>query len=196
MNDEEPKWTKIIWPTVWILVVSLLVAIAFILSVLVFQRTRHSPTSRDKNNAMQIRQAIETYYTENRRYPIDRENWEASEFDWEYSNHALMDVLMGAGNLPAKDLNPRRISFFSGKRAKGDGRSGYRDGVVVNVNGGGELFDSWGNHYRVIVDINSDDRIPAPDWAKDQTPIPQGVIVWSPGPDGKDETEDDNITTW
>ena len=89
-------------------------------------------------------------------------------------------------------LNPRNKSFYGGRKASKNGKGG----VALNRDGSGELFDPWGNHYRVIMDTNRDDQITPPAWTGLKEPIKQSVIVWSPGPDGKDETADDNIASW
>lgn len=75
-----------------------------------------------------------------------------------------------------------------------DGR--FRSGITFDEHGGGELWDAWGNHYRVIMDTDGDAQVKAPDWFTEAEVIPQSVIVWSPGPDGKDSTAEDNVISW
>ena len=108
-----------------------------------------------------------------------------------------MDVLLASDKETGPDgLNPRQISFCSFRKAKPAGEGKFRRGLTLDADGGGELWDPWGNHYRIIMDTNFDNQIAAPPWVKEVKIIPQGVIVWSPGPDGDDNTAEDNIITW
>ncbi len=72
----------------------------------------------------------------------------------------------------------------------------FRSGITFDRHGGGELWDPWGNHYRVIMDTDGDGRVKAPEWFTKSEFIPQSVIVWSPGRDGDDATAEDNVVSW
>jgi len=190
-ESDSPFWTRFAFLVIGILCALLVLAICQWLPALFKKYTSHQPQA--KNDAMQVRQAIETYFTEYHQYPVENATIETPSHAI-LSDHKLMDILLGSDAAASPGgLNPRGIVFFAGRKARG---KPPKSGVALDVDGRGELFDLWGNHYRVLIDLNADDQIAAPSWAKDQTPIPQSVIVWSPGPDGKDETEDDNITTW
>lgn len=54
----------------------------------------------------------------------------------------------------------------------------------------GEFKDAWGNYYRFVLDTDFDGKVNP--GAGD---IRREVAVWSMGPDGRDNTEDD-ITSW
>ena len=200
MDGETPPGTRFVQPVIWIIgALLILLVTSWLVNLLagLKQRAAHHRQIWEKNAAMHFRQAIESYFTEFRKWPVEPSADNNGEADWKPSDKALMDVILGADNEANKIVNPRRIPFYyTNNPAKGDKKRGFHSGVRFDSDGGGELFDSWGNHYRVIIDLDGDGHVPAPDWAEDQTPIPQPVIVWSPGPDGKDETEDDNITTW
>ena len=73
-------------------------------------------------------------------------------------------------------INPRRIPYLEA--------SFNDDGLVV---------DPWGNRFRVMIDSDFDGAIPAPDGTVMQT----AVLVWSLGPNGKDEGgAGDDLATW
>lgn len=142
-----------------------------------------------QNQALQVKQAIASYYTEYRRYPIQNAGGGESQVR---TDSVLMDALLGAdGNI----LNPRGISFFAGKKARG-----RKGGLIMNSNGGGSLVDPWSLEFYVIIDTDYNDRVTAP-FSKvgddGNNDIPDSVIVWSTGPDGPEaDTIEDNITTW
>ena len=169
-----------------ITIIAILAAMIFPVANGVLRKTR---STQAKNDAMQLRQAIETYFTEYRKFPV-RSTGGASSDQTMLSDNTLMDVLMGAdGN----QLNPRRISFFGGKKAKGDPPKG---GVVLSGTGGGKLYDPWGQPFVVTIDTNRNDRVTDPGEGGGET-IPQSVIVYSYGPDRVDDRgQKDDVTTW
>jgi len=170
-----------------ITIIAILAAMIFPVANGVLRKTR---STQAKNDAMQVRQAIETYFTEYRKYPVKTTSGSADEVM--VTDNTLMDVLMGSER-EVDGLNPRRISFFGGKQAKGDPPKG---GVVSDGAGGGELFDPWGEHFVVTIDTNRNDRVADPDEGGQET-IPNGVIVYSFGPDRKDDRgQKDDVTTW
>ncbi len=148
------------------------------------------------NDALQLKNAIAAYFTEYRKYPKrDPRPDDGSTPD--YSDEELMDILLAAENeARSGGLNPRQIPFYSGSKAKPSGQGKYRKGIRSNANGGGELWDPWAEYYRVVMDTDYNNRIPSPSFVNDTPFIPQGVIVWSAGPDGDDSESTDNITTW
>jgi type II secretory pathway pseudopilin PulG len=167
--------------------------ISFLLFSLVITKAR---VSQAKHTAIQLEQAITTYFTEYSRYPVH------SSVDWQNSDHMLAsdDELMAplVPDLPtsAPGMSPRQIQFFSARAAKETASGKFHNGIRTHPDGRKELLDPWGNHYRVILDTDRDDSVSPPAWSKFTTPIAQSVLIWSPGPDGKDETADDNVTSW
>ncbi len=171
-----------------ITIISILAAMIFPVANGVLRKTR---STQAKNDAMQVRQAIETYFTEYRKYPV-RATGGGSRDEVMQTDSTLMDVLMGSEREVA-GLNPRRISFFGGKQAKGNPPKG---GVVSDGSGGGELFDPWGERFVVTIDTNRNDRVADPGEGGGET-IPNGVIVYSYGPDRTDDRgQKDDVTTW
>jgi len=170
-----------------ITIIAILAAMVFPVANGVLRKTR---STQAKNDAMQVRQAIETYFTEYRKYPVKNSTGGSDEVM--ETNNVLMDVLMGSER-EVDGLNPRRISFFGGKKAKGNPPKG---GVQSDGAGGGELFDPWGEYFIVTIDTNRNDRVADPDEGGQET-IPNGVIVYSYGPDRQDDRgQGDDVTTW
>jgi len=147
-----------------------------------------------ENAALQLKQSIAAYYTEYRRYPLPPGTQGGQDIELR-SDNGLMDILLGADGNKG---NPRRISFFAGKKAKGNPPRG---GIVMSGNGGGELFDPWGEYFYVKMDTDYNNRVTEPfsksGDASSGNEVPESVLVWSTGPDAGVENKDsDNITTW
>lgn len=135
--------------------------------------------------------AISPYHTEYHEYPLlDPANDLTVE-----SGHSLMDILLGSDKQKGPGgRNPRGIAFYTDRAAKpmGDGR--FRKGITIDESGAGELWDPWGNHYRVRFDTNNDGKIENPE--APGTHLPESIEVWSAGPDGDFETWEDNVKSW
>ncbi len=175
-----------------ILVTLLLLVIAALIFVTLLRKMTSTAT---KSQTLELKQAIETYYTEYRTFPAANADAPSPQDRSTESNFELMNALM-----PTEDytpgMSPRKIAFYGGIPATRKSNGQYHSGIRTHPDGSKELLDPWGNHYRVIMDTNHDDQVTAPAWAGQSEPLQQSVIVWSPGPDGKDETARDNITSW
>lgn len=149
----------------------------------------------DQHRSLQLKSAISAYYIEYRKYPTSRnENKDADLL----SDHELMDCLLGAKqDTFTEKLNPRKITFFAGNKAKTMKGEKYHNGTHLNKDGHGYLFDSWGNYYHVRIDLDRDGSVDIPYWIKPSKPekIPLRIIVWSAGKDGISGNADD-IKTW
>ena len=176
------------------------IAIIALLAGLMFPATsgalRKAETTHATQTAYNLKNAISAYYTEHRKFPSEETSDEAII----RSDHDLMDVILGSDR-EAEDggLNPRRIAFYSGKQAKPTGESGkYRKGVTLDENGGGELWDPYGDYYYVRMDLDYNNRVPKPTWDNktDATQLPEQVLVWSAGKDNDESSDSDNIKTW
>jgi len=149
-----------------------------------------------KNDALQLKNAIAAYFTEYRKYP-KRNPGPDNGASPDYSDETLMNVLLAADSEASSGgLNPRRIPFYTGSKAKPAGNGKYRKGIQSTSSGGGKLWDPWALTYRVVMDTDYDGRIPSPSFVSDTPYIPQGVIIWSAGPSNSDSKFTDNITTW
>jgi type II secretory pathway pseudopilin PulG len=174
------------------------VAIAFPLLALVatfsfpfFGRTTDKARATDALiTAVQLQQAVTVYFTEYSRYPVPQSLSFTGQNTSLHSDSELMDFLIYETE-HSPGLSPRKISFYEGREA-----TNGRRGIVTHSDGTHQLVDPWGNHYRVIMDTNRDDQVIPPSWSGGKEPIPRSVLVWSPGPDGKDETAGDNVTSW
>ncbi len=145
-----------------------------------------------KNTAFNLNKAITAYHTEYRDYPIlDPVNDVVID-----SEHALMDILLGSDKQRGQDgRNPRGIAFYTDKAAKPMGGGRFRKGLTYNEkDGSGQLWDPWGNFYRVRFDTDRNGKVENPE--KPGTFIPESILTWSAGPDGDFETWEDNVKTW
>ena len=150
----------------------------------------HNPTQA-QNTTFNLKNAIAAYQTEYREYPLPDS---ANDLTVE-SGHALMEVLFGSDAQKAPGgRNPRGIAFYTDRAAKPyrDGR--FRKGITLDDSGACELWDPWGNHYRVRFDTNGDGKVENPE--APGTHVPEPIAVWSAGPDGDFETWDDNVKNW
>ncbi len=148
-----------------------------------------------ENTAHNLKSAISAYFTEYRKYPVVVTS--GSEDQQLFSDHTLMDVLL-ASEEEAKPggLNPRRITYFSGRKARPAGNGKYRKGIKLSSGGAGELWDPYTEYYRVIMDTDYNNRIKAPEFETEDSELPSTIIVWSAGADKEDSTAKDNIKTW
>lgn len=177
------------------------IAIIVILAGLMFPATsgalRKAETTHAQNTCYNLRNAITAYYTEYRKYPVKSgDDNESAEIR---SDHDLMDILLGSDAEAESDgLNPRRIAFYSGKQAKPAGNNKYRKGVRLNDDGGGELWDPYGDYYYVRMDLDYNNRVEKPQWddATDSDFLPESVLVWSAGKDNEENETKDNVKTW
>lgn len=153
--------------------------------------------AKEKNaeqTALELVNSISTYQSEYRRNPVESKQQSGADVQLE-SDEGLMNILLGQeGNRN----NPSGQSFFNGKNAKGNPPV---NGVVFNPDGGGRLYDPWGNLYRVMLDTDNNKRV-VPPFKKlgmaGANMVGKSVIVWSLGPDGIEggEGAKDNIVTW
>lgn len=148
-------------------------------------------SARAENTAFYLKHAIIAFFTEYHEYPLlDPANDLTVE-----SGHSLMDILLGSDKQKGPGgRNPRGIAFYTDRAARpmGDGR--FRNGITLDESGAGELWDPWGNHYRVRFDSNGDGKVDNP--AAPVKPLLETIAVWSAGPDGDFETWEDNVKSW
>ncbi len=153
--------------------------------------------AKEKNaeqTALELVNSISTYQSEYRRNPLESKQQSGADIQLE-SDEGLMNILLGQeGNRN----NPAGRSFFNGKNAKGNPPV---NGVVFNPDGGGRLYDPWGNLYRVMLDTDNNKRMVPPFKKRGMAGanmVGKSVIVWSLGPDGIEggDGAKDNIVTW
>lgn len=106
-----------------------------------------------------------------------------------------MDSLLGSDKEKGPEgRNRRAISFYTDHAAIPLGKGRFRKGLTLDSDGGGELWDPWGNYFRVRYDSNFDNQIENPE--SPGSILPESIVVWSAGKDGDFETWKDNVKTW
>ncbi len=159
-----------------------------------------------KNDLSQIVTAVNAFYTEYGKYPLNPTDANDAYFgpagtapagSTSYGNNdVLVDVLRnntGSTNNSATvaTLNPRGIVFLNIPEVKDN--SSPKSGVISN--GAivvaplriGVWYDPWGSPYRVIADCNYNNQITNPYTANTgagSSPLTIGVIGWSLSTDG------------
>lgn len=106
-------------------------------------------------------------------------------------NHRIMDILRARETGPTLQ-NPRKITFYTDKAAKGTGAKA-REGYDTN----GNLLDPWGHQYKLKYDSNYDNRLMA--YGED---LDLGAVVWCVGRDGVEVvnytefSKGDDVVSW
>jgi hypothetical protein len=149
-----------------------------------------NPNIRAEHTAQNLKNAISAFFVEYREYPLRSPDLDITAD----TRRELMDILLGAENEQGKSKNPRGIAFYTDKAAKPMENGRFQKGIRLEADGGGELWDSWGNHYRVRMDTNFDNQTESPE--APGTLLPESILVWSAGKDGKFETWKDNVKSW
>ncbi len=173
-----------------IVIVAILASAVLPVSNLVMRKVRNLQA---RHSAIELRKAIGTYTTEYRRFPVRETGLGGTDLETD-SGSKLMNVLLGSDKEAGPGgLNTRRQSFFSGRKASDGAKP--RNGVVYESGGGGVLYDPWGNVYKLIIDTSRDERCTDP--SEPGETVAQESLVWSFGPDGKDDRgKEDDIVIW
>jgi prepilin-type N-terminal cleavage/methylation domain-containing protein len=195
-----------------LLVVIAIVAVLLGLAFPVFQGVLdRAKKVQAKNDLTQIVTAVNAFYTEYGRYPVNVASGNTTDAffgtgttptgDTSYGNNdVLIDVLRNNtsntnNSATVTLLNPRQIVFISPPDVRNSTQP--KAGVAtqtVTVNGIsipiGTFVDPWGTPYNVEIDTNYNNSVPNPYGALSvggagADPVSQGVIAWSFGKDKK-----------
>ena len=174
--------------------IELLVVISIILVLMglafpVFQSVQNAAKkTQAKNDLAQIVTAVNAFYTEYGKYPIDTATAtpNASEPDYVAANNTLFDVLRNVSGANTTALNPRGIAFLNVATVKST--TDPRNGVIPDGStGAGIWYDSWGSPYFVRLDGDYDNQVTNP-YTTDKpggSPLRSAVIALSYGKNGK-----------
>ncbi len=131
--------------------------------------------------------AITKYEAEYNRYPCPTNAVEDTTYGYKNGgkNDAIIDILRDRDtpNNPNHSRNPRRIVFIDAKLTSSTDAPG--------IGPDGTWRDPWGNAYIISIDYNYDNETKDAYYGVIAVP----VAVWSMGPDGKVEGND-NIKSW
>jgi hypothetical protein len=126
-----------------------------------------------------LMQAMSLYELEYGKQPLQGSG-EKGDADRLYlSTSVVMNVLLGKDS----EENPREAAFYQGKPAKK-----LKGGLDTDNN----LWDPWGNAYRVLIDYDYDGMIQHVAFEKEHR---TKIMIFSNGPDGIPFTDDD-VKSW
>ncbi|MEM6916581.1 MAG: type II secretion system protein, partial [Verrucomicrobiota bacterium] len=146
------------------------IAIIGILAGLMFPATtgalRKAEKTHAQNTAYNLKNSITAYFTDYRKFPVESSTSNGEDVTMR-TDESLMDIILGSDSESGVALNPRKIPFFSDRPAKPKGSGKFIKGITLREDGGGALWDPWGDHYYVSMDTDYNSRIDKPNW--DQT---------------------------
>lgn len=156
-----------------------------------------------------VADAVTQYYGDYNRLPKPGSSSAGEDATTDTSGaEGMIRVLMGKEGDSDSQQNSRKINYLEGmKSAKA--RTGVRQGQsagsdkwiggLVIEEGNFEAVDGWGNYFSMRLDSNYDGEIENPNTDEvgdGRQKLPNKVIIWSAGKDGKEETWEDNIKSW
>ncbi|WP_395750331.1 prepilin-type N-terminal cleavage/methylation domain-containing protein [Prosthecobacter sp.] len=183
------------------------ITIVAILASLTVAGISHAMTTANnlkvRTVVMELKNGIESYYTDYNRYPVSSNFAGANGEDGPElltdGSSPVVDALMGIppASSGTPDLNPKRTPFANFVPANGD-----RHGLVGTARPY-KLNDMYGRPYHILLDTNGDNQVKNPDAANTDPKISQNqaahlvmkVAVYSSGKDQTPLTSDD-ITSW
>ncbi len=145
----------------------------------------------------QLVQASDDYYEAYQQLPLGSTS---SQDEEQETDTELMAALLGLPS--AEEENPRQLSFFKFKSAKGKGQAAH-DGLERTENRA-ELLGPWLNkskddrYYRIIYDYDYDEEVREPQSLGNEIIYDRRAIVYHQGKDGKigGKNDQDNVYSW
>lgn len=121
----------------------------------------------------------------------------------------VLDTNAGEGLVLLKELlgdktstiNTRQVNFLSVREGKKKGTGGI-NGLIYNNDIPGGLYDPWGGPYKVMLDLDYEEKLSIPDTVLNggRTLNGRRVAVWSHGadaaPSGTGGKKNDDVITW
>lgn len=181
-----------------ILIIAILAALLFTAGQTAIDRAKKAQA---KNDLTQIVTAVNAFYTEYGKYPIDSSLGSGDVFYGSGSapsgitiaaqtTDKLFDVLRNnaansSNSTLITTLNARAIVFLNAPSTKSSNKpmSGILTTGSTNL---GVWYDPWGVPYNVLIDGTYDNQVPNP-YASGAGPalLQQGVVAWSLGKNGQ-----------
>ena len=208
-SDPRPRWLDVadrrrrltsaftlIEMIVVMLIIATLAALLMGAATSAFDRARRTQA---KNDVIQIATAVNAFYTEYGRYPVNVPPGNTRDAFFgtgavpagsnSYTNNdVLLDVLRnntdpsGPNLATVNLLNPRQIPFLSPGGAKNTVPP--RGGIATDR----RYYDPWGSQYAVLIDTNYDNTLTNPysdtDGSAGTRPLRFGAVAYSYGKNG------------
>jgi prepilin-type N-terminal cleavage/methylation domain-containing protein len=177
-----------------IAIIAVLLGLAFPMFQGVLDRAKKAQA---KNDVTQIVTAVNAFYTEYGRYPIDSSI--TTDAGATYGGSTSSKVLFDELRAKTTSLNTRQIVFISPPE---DTTQTRPKGKIGND---GQFHDPWTTAYGITIDANYDNQVPNPygSGGAGADLIRQGVIAWSLGKDAglgnkgdKTFTGSDDVISW
>lgn len=171
-----PSGWRIAVVAVALLTVAVIVASTLIPSV--GRINKRVQESKAEILAAELLRATERYHLDYGRYPVVTSTVDVTT----ESNGRFLAALSGdVSEQSAGGWNPDGTVFFPVTSFRG--KTADKSSQV----------DYWGNLYRIRIDADGNGTIEDP-----ETKLPRegSILIWSAGPDKKEETWDDNLKSW
>ncbi|RYD34581.1 MAG: prepilin-type N-terminal cleavage/methylation domain-containing protein [Verrucomicrobiaceae bacterium] len=156
-----------------------------------------------------IADAVTQYYGDYNRLPRPSSASAGDDSSTDTSaGEGMIKVLTGKEGEADTIQNSRKTNYLEGmkaakartgiRKAESPGSDKWVSGLVMEE-GSPEAVDGWGNYFSMRLDSNYDGEMENPNTdevGEGRAKLPNRVIVWSAGKDGKEETWEDNIKSW
>lgn len=153
--------------------------------------------------AMTLTQAIEQFYADYSRLPKPTSGGDDADATSDTSQtEGLVKILLakegeGEGETRQNTRSTDYLDGFPQAKPSKDGVSNPTEGLVYEEDKF-EIFDAWGNYFKVKLDLDYDNELENPNVEEGQTTklLRKRVLIWSVGKDKLEETWDDNVKSW
>jgi len=180
-TDRDPKRDRAFTLIELLIVITMIAILAGLLFPAFTAIQNQAKRVQAKNDVTQIVTAVNGYYTEYGKYPIDTTVKGTGDATYSTDNNSLFDVLRNmTGTTPGNALNPRGIVFIQPPISK------VSNPAKAGLDSAGVWYDPWGSRYVIMIDGNYDNQLPNP-YTQNAGPttLATGVIAWSFGTDGQ-----------